>query len=384
MDNALPLTLGFIFLAAFVGIVFQRRRRDRCLKDFEAFRVTIELGDGKLVWGRLSVFPNGIELFYPEPNPDDAGHDEYSFVVFGEQLKQVRAIYRYHDELSETHQAERIAEVERSYRPTPVRRTLRWLRNLLNTFGDAFSQSMGAWLASAKKTSGSTVIQSQDKQLQKIGTTVLDAAGNSYEPILERYIGRRVVVEELRGEEWIEHAGILKEYTAQYIEVLDIKENSDFTFSLSRLERMQMNRNLDFIVAPLRNGDDLVGVSLSVENHGQADVVVKRCEGPGFSKEIGALLRPGATLTEEITELPPGALGRQSILLERLELRADQRLGEVALIPDRAPVLPDIRLIVQAARAVDLIMPRSRAILRHGGEPLESWYEKLRRKRVEG
>jgi len=55
----------------------------------------------------------------------------------------------------------------------------------------------------------------------------------------------------------------------------------------------------------------------------------------------------------------------------------------VEIRPDEQPALPDLRVVVQGVREVDRLLPRSRAVLRHGGEPQETWLERFRRKKVD-
>lgn len=386
MDNVFLITLGFIFTSALIGIYAKRRRRDRCLKDFDAFQVTVELKDGKLVWGRLAVFPNGIELFYAQPNRSEGGHFETSYVMFQAQMDTIQAIYRYHDELTTRRKEQRLLEIERAYRPNLPRRTWRWLRNFLNTFSDAFNQSIGTVIAQAKKSDNASVVKTQDKHIQEIGSTVLGAVGNAYEPILERYIGRKVVIEELRNKEWVEHAGILKEYTAGWVELLDCRSVEEHVFQFSEPDRLALNRDIDFVV---RRDDAPVGARLQftieVQNHGEEEVIVSRVEAPGaYESAIGVRLGPGQKCTKRLEELPDEALEGldPDRVPKEVSFLAAARAGEVAIDADRA-ALPDVRLFVRACRDVDRVIPRSHAILRHGGEPLESWYEKLRRRSMD-
>ena len=51
---------------------------------------------------------------------------------------------------------------------------------------------------------------------------LMGSVGTSYEPLLERYIGRRVVLEMLKGDTVIEYSGVLKDYTADFIEIMDV------------------------------------------------------------------------------------------------------------------------------------------------------------------
>ncbi|MHC4863817.1 MAG: hypothetical protein ACYTEX_07030, partial [Planctomycetota bacterium] len=40
--------------------------------------------------------------------------------------------------------------------------------------------------------------------------------------LLERYIGRMVVLELIKGDKIIEYCGVLKEYTADFVEIMDV------------------------------------------------------------------------------------------------------------------------------------------------------------------
>lgn len=63
MDSIFIATLLLIFVTALVGTYIQRRNRDLCLKDFAGFNVTVEMNDGKCVWGRLNVFSTVLNCF---------------------------------------------------------------------------------------------------------------------------------------------------------------------------------------------------------------------------------------------------------------------------------------------------------------------------------
>jgi hypothetical protein len=40
--------------------------------------------------------------------------------------------------------------------------------------------------------------------------------------LLERYIGHKVVLEMVKGDRILEYCGVLKEYTAEFIEIMDV------------------------------------------------------------------------------------------------------------------------------------------------------------------
>jgi hypothetical protein len=51
---------------------------------------------------------------------------------------------------------------------------------------------------------------------------LMTSAGTSFEPLLERYIGHKVVLEMIKGDKIFEYCGVLKEYTAEFIEIMDV------------------------------------------------------------------------------------------------------------------------------------------------------------------
>jgi hypothetical protein len=67
-----------------------------------------------------------------------------------------------------------------------------------------------------------SVMASQDKHVTKMKKSLTGSIGTSYEPLLERYIGHKVILEMSRGDTVTEYCGILKEYTAEFIEVMDV------------------------------------------------------------------------------------------------------------------------------------------------------------------
>ena len=51
---------------------------------------------------------------------------------------------------------------------------------------------------------------------------LIGTAGTSFEPLLEKYIGRKVILEMQKDEIICEYTGILKDYSAEFIEIMDI------------------------------------------------------------------------------------------------------------------------------------------------------------------
>lgn len=374
MDSLFFLTISVIFISAVIGVYTRRRSLDGCLKDFAGYQVTIELTDGRLIWGRLAVFSSGIELVYRDSHRDQRGHEETSYVLFPSEFDQIQAIYRYHDELAPERQKERRLDIERTYHPGFFRRTRRGLRNFFNTFRDAFNQSLGVAMSQVKKGQGAAVLKSQNKNIAAIGDTMLGSVANAYEPIMERYIGHRVVLEESRGSEIMEHPGILKEYTSTWIEILDSQHLAEHEFSLKAPEQLTLNRDLDFVVIKRSDTSDS-GWVMRVENHGAESVFCKRLIAGDWAEDVGMLLPANGSAEFPLVQLPETELAAlaNEALPNPIAFRAQKRLkeGEVMITPDQSAHLPNLVLVVEAAREVDLCLPRRCAVLRHGGESMK-------------
>jgi hypothetical protein len=79
-------------------------------------------------------------------------------------------------------------------------------------------------LSQAKKTTGAgTLLKTQDKYVSQMKNQVIGSADTAYEPLLEKYIGHRVVAEFLHKDQSVEMTGVLKDYTAEFIEMLDVE-----------------------------------------------------------------------------------------------------------------------------------------------------------------
>ncbi len=375
MDNIFLLTLFFIFFTTFASTYLARLVRDRCLKDFQNFHVTLELKDKPTYWGQLQVFSSGLEVRYAHPVHDKTGHVESSILFLKDRMGNMQALYRFHDELSADEQRRRAEEIERSYHPGLHHQLWRALRNFFNTFRDAIGESIGFVVSRFKETGGSQVVQTQDARITKIGQTVLDTtARQSFEPILELYIGRRVVAQELRTDKSIrEHGGILKDYTADWLELLDCRFHQEFNFHLSHPEQLRLNKQIDFMIE--RQPGDAQELTITVENHGNVAVTVVRLTGEGVEVQVNAPVAPGQQHTIHTGPLPAALWEGIAIsdIPTRLELRGGANGNHEAL--PAATRLPALTVVIAAERTGDLCLPRAHAYVAHGSEPIgEGWF----------
>ena len=148
---------------------------------------------------------------------------------------------RFLDELSEQNKKAREKELKRTYHPGPWRRLKRRILNIFRTIRDSIVEIINLIISQAKKaTPAGKVLTTQDKYVSQMkqelmdsaGTssqvlvpstsTMMASAGTSFEPLLERYIGNKVVLEMIKGEKILEYCGVLKEYTADFVEIMDV------------------------------------------------------------------------------------------------------------------------------------------------------------------
>lgn len=228
MDNILIITVLTIFATAFIGTIIKYRLRDKCLRDFRGYLVNAEHLDGRVIKGQLQVYHNGLELIHPTPisATDDAAHQEISTLIFQPQMNTLRALKRYHDELSPENQARRSKEVARAYHPGPFRRLWRRLRNLFNLLRDAFGQALSLFIGAFKSRGTSTLLATQDTRINATAQQIIAQGAAAYEPMLERYIGHYVVLEITHNGETQKNVGVLKEYSDAYLTVLNVAVDS--------------------------------------------------------------------------------------------------------------------------------------------------------------
>jgi hypothetical protein len=222
-ESATAITILFIIFAAGVAAFVRKRSRDKCLRDFEKNVVTLEETSGKTVWGKLRVENTGLEFVYPAEHKDEQGHDEASYILYKYEYPNIETVIRFHDGLSEQNKKAREKELKRTYHPGPWRRLRRKMLNVLRTVRDSVVEVINLLISQAKKaTPTGRMLTSQDKYVSQMKQEMMDSVGTSYEPLLERYIGHKVVLELIKGDKIFEYCGVLKDYTAEFVEIMDV------------------------------------------------------------------------------------------------------------------------------------------------------------------
>jgi hypothetical protein len=282
LSDALLVTILIILLSSLIGFYVKMRSRDRCLRDFHDFRVTVETKNDKLAWGDLRVYSSGIELRYAEAYQDIKGNTERSYILYAGELANLQALYRFHGHQTSEQHTLRERDIRRTYQPTIFRRAGRGIRNIFSTFKDAIVQALNAILGARAVQNPQAIVLSQHKELTASGTQLLSSTvGTAYEPILEHYIGKYVVLEILRGSTLAKETGILKEYSAQYVEILNVKlevplhvylqDRASSVPGVVHIERapgvIHVSHDLDhtLVVESIRRGDNSRPINVAVD-----------------------------------------------------------------------------------------------------------------------
>jgi small nuclear ribonucleoprotein (snRNP)-like protein len=208
-----------------VGAFIKGRMRDKCLLDFVGDFVNLELKDGKVIWGVLRLEATGLELKYKQPYLDkNDNHIETSFIFYKEEYPNIQCLVRFFDDLDDEKKKERTRFLNSAYYQKLFRKTRRKIRNLFATVRDTVIEIVNVFIGKAKQvTPMGKVLTTQDKYVSQMQTGVLSTLNTSFEPLLENYLGKKVILQLPREGKTIEYLGILKNYTAEFLELMDLQ-----------------------------------------------------------------------------------------------------------------------------------------------------------------
>ena len=388
MDSIFLLTVGFIFLGALLSNIMKWSNKDRVLKDLHNFHSTIEMQNGKEIWGKTHIYANGIELFFSRAAKNSMGDPINSFIFYRNDIDNIRTIYRNHGELTVENQELRTREVKQVSNPNIVSKISRKIRIFFNIFNDAIGEALNVFLSRMKSNQ---VISTQSDYIKKMGTTALSSSGNDHDPILESYINRRisVIVKEdnvkeddvKEDENESEYCGFLKEYSSAWLSVLDCKVTHTHEIDLDDLSRLALQRDLDFIYTLRADKGGTFALDVTVHYFGDEPLKLIKVKGGDDDKNVSEQTRnykhrlnknmkQGDTLSFTLKALPPETLTDldKNILPLSFEMIAEAR-RETDLPEDyfkHQKFLPEIKLEIQSTHIADVYLPRTIATLRHG------------------
>lgn len=219
----LALTIVFIFLAALVAILVRRLKRDRCLKSFNGDGVVLEDTQGNSVSGGLRVANTGLELLYRRDSAANDTNAEASYILYKHEFAKITAIVRPCGGISERRRRKRIDWLRRTRGPGLFQRAKRAAASVSKTLRDALLDIANMLFSAGHKVVPvAGVLKSQERYVSQMRQDLLNSFGTAYEPLIERHIGRRVVVELIKADRLFEYTGVLKDYTSDFVQLLDV------------------------------------------------------------------------------------------------------------------------------------------------------------------
>lgn len=377
MDSIFLLTVGFIFLGALFSNVLKWRNKDRVLKDLHHYHSTIEMIDGKRIWGKTHIYTNGMELYFSRGSTNSVGDSINSYIFYNDDIDKIRAIYRNHSELSKKNQKKREKEVEGVSHPNIFLIMNRKSRIFFNMFNDAIGEAMNVFLSRMKggKTGG-MLMNTQTDYLKKMGTTALSAVGDTYDPILERYINHRVVVSLHDDHDKDEFCGFLKEYSSGWLSVLDCRIKRSNGIALDDTERLALQRDMDFSYYFYEEDEGEFALDVLVAYFGAEPLKLLSVKGEDperkYRHKINKTIKHGQSISFTLNNFPAGTFNNinPDILPLEFEMVAEERREDD--VPEEneiyQSVLPNVVLEISSIHIADVYLPRSLAVLRHGAE----------------
>ena len=216
-DSGFLITVALIVFSTLLIAFIKHLKKDKCIKSFKADIVTVYFNDGKNIKGRLDVENTGSELIIE--NPDD--RVKRSYILYKEEYPNVRFFVRYHNDLDEKRTKERLRVLKKTYHPNIFRRIGRKINIFFKIINDSMMDIFTALSGKIKTTN--TSYATSEKYVTNINKEAVASVDTTYDPLLEKYIGNKVVCNHIYNGKIYDIHGILKNYTGQYLELLDVE-----------------------------------------------------------------------------------------------------------------------------------------------------------------
>ena len=230
--DSFTITIIIISLSGFIGAFIKGKKKDRCLKELNQSNIHIIKINGKEkeesdILGQLNIESNCMEIKLNDNTKKE------NLILYKNEYVSINKIIRYTELQNEKEKKEREIEFNKITNPSLFRKMKRTIIIFFNITKDAIFELSETMLS---KTKLSSLNQTEFVESIKSHTSQ-SATISSYQPIWERYIGKKVVLEQIIDNIKIEYSGILKEYSGNYILLYDVNfknksqiKNSDILF----------------------------------------------------------------------------------------------------------------------------------------------------------
>ena len=226
ISHPLAISAFFIFLFASINYLIDLFKKDKILKKLLKKYLVFQMKDDSRYRGTMRLERDGIEIISEESR--QRGHAA-SYIFNKIEMGTIKAYIRYIDMMNENEKTQRDWDLNRVYHPGLLTRLLRKIRNIWVALKDSVRTTIQMIWGSFQKTKAFQPMQRQNNdvnvqsEIKEIETSLVDyALDESYERLIERFVGTRVKVEV----EKTKFTAILKEYNAQYMYLMGIKQEN--------------------------------------------------------------------------------------------------------------------------------------------------------------
>lgn len=247
--DAFTITLLAILVLAFISGFIAQTYKDKCLRHFHGFPVILERVSGKMVKGLLHVHSSGLEFIFHRPLGtikryqkkqkteskipafnekvvvhDADKHQEASYIFYKYEYEKIQVLIRYYHDLSQEEKEKRDKLLKWIYHPGFFFQLRRKSNNLVKKLKKSFGDIIDLSIATLQTRSpAAKKMRLKSSSIDKLQEEISESVGVSYEPLLEKYIGYRVIFELLKGDRKYKYVGILRDYSKNYLEFMDVK-----------------------------------------------------------------------------------------------------------------------------------------------------------------
>ena len=234
------LPLLFLFASALLGTILKRRAKDHCLKKFEGHYTILPSLSGEMIQGFLSVYAQGIQLLYPQKIKKDIGMID-SFVLHPAEIEKIPYLIRPAPDPETRAGFKWSQEMHRILQPNFLQKSQRLILTFYNMLKDAFGQAAKAIIGALSKDTSISKVKDSNKRIEEVRSGLTELVPNAWEPILEKYRGRRVVIERKGADGMVYESGVLEDYSSKYLLLREVhlKERA----LLEKIEHINEKKN---------------------------------------------------------------------------------------------------------------------------------------------
>ena len=238
----LPL---FLFASALLGTILKRRAKDHCLKKFEGHYTILPSLSGEMIQGFLSVYAQGIQLLYPQKIKKDIGMID-SFVLHPAEIEKIPYLIRPAPDPETRAGFKWSQEMHRILQPNFLQKSQRLILTFYNMLKDAFGQAAKAIISALSKDTSISKVKDSNKRIEEVRSGLTELVP-MHEAILEKYRGRRVIIERKGADGMVYESGVLEDYSSKYLLLREVHLKERALLEKIELINEKKNFGLDML-----------------------------------------------------------------------------------------------------------------------------------------